>query len=172
MPSPVPARMRFVQKWDASARGIGCVCRFGLFSISLGVSLGAWIFAISVENGKGVLLVQLDIATRHGQLGDVTQAKIKTKAEKLHRYFDRLTSIEIIVDLEDPHSTTEHKHDFVAHDKSESLMAAVESALQKIEQQLHKYKQRIQQRHRNPDARRQEVEVSEESDESLESDSV
>ncbi len=121
--------------------------------------------------------MQLDIATRHGQLRDATRAKLKTKAEKLSRYFDRLTSIEIIVDLEDSHLTkvdvkvsAEHKHDFVAHDESESFMAAVESALQKIEHQLQKYKQRIQQRHRNPDARRQEV--PEESDRSLEPDSA
>jgi len=108
--------------------------------------------------------VQLSIAIRHGRLSEATQAKLKGKAEKLGRYFDRLSAIEIIVDLKDAQSprvdikvSAEHKHDFVAHDQSDNLFSAFEATVQKIEHQLRKYKQRVQQRHRNFQLGRQEM---------------
>lgn len=110
--------------------------------------------------------MQLSISTRHGNLSEATQDKLKAKADKLSRYFERLTSIELIVDLEDQQSpridvkvSAEHKHDFVAHSESENLLNALDVALHKIEQQLRKYKKRVQERHRNHDARRQESPV-------------
>ena len=108
--------------------------------------------------------MQLDISIRHGHLSEASQAKLKSRAEKLGRYFERLMGIEIIVDLSDEQApqvdikvSAEHKHDFVAHDKSDALMKSFDSAAQKIEQQLRKYKERVQQKHRNPQSRRQEV---------------
>jgi putative sigma-54 modulation protein len=105
--------------------------------------------------------VQLSISTRHGNLSEATQAKIRKKAEKLGRFFDRLTSIEVIVDLKesqkpqvDLNVSAEHKHDFVAHEQAENLLAAMDAAVEKIEQQLRRYKERVQERHRNPEARR------------------
>jgi len=108
--------------------------------------------------------VQLDLSIRHGHLSEASQAKLKSKAEKLGRFFERLTAIEIIVDLSDEQSpqvdikvSAEHKHDFVAHEKSDNLMKSFESAVQKIEQQLRKYKERVQEKHRNPQSRREEL---------------
>jgi putative sigma-54 modulation protein len=46
--------------------------------------------------------------------------------------------------------SAEHKHDFVASDKAESLLAALDGAIHKLEQQLRKYKEKVQQRHRTP----------------------
>ena len=110
--------------------------------------------------------MQMSIAVRHGHLSEATQAKLKSKAEKLSRIFGRLTAIEMIIDLKDPQAqkvdlkvSAEHKHDFVAHTHSENLWAAADDAVQKIEQQLRKYKERVQQRHRNPEQRRQEMPV-------------
>lgn len=106
--------------------------------------------------------MQVSIATRHGHLSEASQEKLKAKAAKLSRFFDRLTSIELVVDLEDEQRprvdlnvSAEHKHDFVAHEQADSLSAAVDSAISKVEQQLRKYKQKVQERHRNPEARRQ-----------------
>lgn len=118
--------------------------------------------------------MQVSISVRHGQLAESTQNKLKSKAEKLSRYFDRLMAIEIVVDLqEEQHPSVEimvsaeHKHDFVASDKSESLIAATDSAVQKIEQQLRKYKEKVQQKHRNSQQRRAEVVVDSDSSEDL-----
>ncbi len=109
-------------------------------------------------------LVQIQISTRHGQLSDASQKKISAKAEKLLRIFDRLTEIKIVVDLTDEQSpkvdiqvSAEHKHDFVAHDQSDSLMGSVDTVLHRLEQQLRKYKEKVQERHRTSDPRRHEV---------------
>jgi putative sigma-54 modulation protein len=109
-------------------------------------------------------LVQIKVSTRHGQLSEASQDKISTKVEKLSRFHDRLTSIEVIVDLTDESSprvdlkvAAEHKHDFVAHDQSESLMGSVDGAMGKIEQQLRKYKEKVQERHRSSEPRRRET---------------
>ena len=108
--------------------------------------------------------MQIKVSTRHGQLSEASQQKISAKAEKLTRIFDRLTAIEVIVDLSDETNpkvdlkvAAEHKHDFVAHDQSESLMASLDSAIEKMEQQLRKYKEKVQERHRSGEPRRRET---------------
>jgi len=108
--------------------------------------------------------VQVSISVRHGQLAESTQSKLKNKAEKLSRYFDRIMGIEIVIDLQEEQQpaveilvSAEHKHDFVAHGKAENLISAMDATVQKIEQQLRKYKEKLQQKHRNSQQRRTEV---------------
>lgn len=108
--------------------------------------------------------MQIKISTRHGHLSDTSQERIAAKAEKLLRIFERLTAIEVIVDLNDENTpsvdikvSAEHKHDFVAHDQSSSLMASIDTVVHRLEQQLRKYKEKVQERHRNTDTRRQET---------------
>jgi putative sigma-54 modulation protein len=112
--------------------------------------------------------VQINISTRHGNLSEASQAKLRSKVDKLHRYFERLTAIEVTVDLTnselprvDLNVSAEHKHDFVAHETADSLWGAVDAVIHKMEQQLRRYKERVQERHRNPDARRQEMSPAE-----------
>jgi putative sigma-54 modulation protein len=112
--------------------------------------------------------VQLSITTRHGHLTEATQDKLRAKAEKLGRFFDRLMAIEIVVDLNDSQKpkvdlkvSAEHKHDFVAHEQGDSLWGALEAAVAKVEEQLRRYKERVQERHRNPEVRRQQTPVGE-----------
>ena len=94
-------------------------------------------------------------------LSEASQQNISAKAEKLLRIFDRITAIELTIDLKDSNSprvdaklSAEHKHDFVAHDQSDNLMGSVDAVLHRLEQQLRKYKEKVQERHRQPDARR------------------
>lgn len=108
--------------------------------------------------------MQIQISTRHGHLSDASQEKISARAEKLLRIFDRLTAIEIIIDLTDSNLprvdakvSAEHKHDFVAHDQSDNLMGSVDTVFHRIEQQLRKYKEKVVERHRNSDPRRHET---------------
>ena len=108
--------------------------------------------------------MQIKISARHGHLSDETQAKIKEKLEKLPRFYDRLTAIDVTVDLEhrdapdvDLRVSAEHKHDFVAVCRSLELMASIDDVVEKMEQQLRKYKQKVQDRHRGPDTGRLET---------------
>ncbi len=110
--------------------------------------------------------MQIQISTRHGQLSDASQQKIAAKAEKLLRIFERLTAIEVIVDLTDEETprvdlkvSAEHKHDFVAHDQSDNLMGSVDTVVHRLEQQLRKYKEKVQERHRNNEPRHRETPV-------------
>jgi putative sigma-54 modulation protein len=108
--------------------------------------------------------VQIQISTRRGHLSDASQERIKAKAEKLTKIFERLTAIEFIIDLSDSASprvdlkvSAEHKHDFVAHHESDDLMGSVDAVVHRLEQQLRKYKEKVQERHRNNDPRRREA---------------
>jgi putative sigma-54 modulation protein len=100
--------------------------------------------------------VQIKVSARHGHLSEDHQAQIKQKAEKLLTFFERITMIEVIVDLsaDKLHKRVEflvdaeHKHDFVAADEAEDLMAAVDLAVHRITHQIHKYKEKIQGHHR------------------------
>jgi putative sigma-54 modulation protein len=106
--------------------------------------------------------VLVKISTRHGHLSEASQQNISAKAEKVLRIFDRITAIELTIDLKDSNLprvdaklSAEHRDDFIAHDQSESLMASIDTVLHRLEQQMRKYKEKITDRHRNPDARRE-----------------
>lgn len=108
--------------------------------------------------------MQISITARHGHLSEASQEKIKAKVEKLVKYFERLMAIEVVIDLQDEANpgveimvSAEHKHDFVATDKSSSLQNSLDATVHKIEQQLRKYKEKVQERHRSTAPRRQEV---------------
>jgi len=106
--------------------------------------------------------VQTRISTRHGRVSEQTQSKITAKVEKLTRFFERLTAIDVTINLErrdapyvDLRVSAEHKHDFVATDQSDDLMVSVDKVVVKMEQQLRKYKEKVQDRHRGPGYRQQ-----------------
>ena len=97
--------------------------------------------------------VQIKVSARHGHLNDGHQEEIRLRADKLLHYFDRITFIEVTVDLADKiHKRVEilvdaeHKHDFVAQDEHEELLAAMDMTVDKIKQQIHRYKEKIQDR--------------------------
>ena len=115
--------------------------------------------------------MQITVVTRHGTLSDATRDRVAAKAEKLQKYFERLSSIEIVIDLKVPDNprvdikvSAEHKHDFLAHEQAGDLWPSVDAAIQKLEQQLRKYKEKVQGRHRNHEARRQDVDIEPESE--------
>jgi putative sigma-54 modulation protein len=102
--------------------------------------------------------VEIKVSARHGHLAEETQHAIKDKAQKLLRYFERLTSIDVTVDLmnqEGRHTVeflarAEHKHDFVAKESHADIMAAVDLIIEKLEHQMRKHKEKIQDHRRTP----------------------
>ena len=103
--------------------------------------------------------MQIKISARHGHLGDTTQDFIREKAQKLTRLFERLTMIEVTVDLKNEGKTwveflvkSEHKHDFVAHESHPDLLAAVDMVMGKLEMQVRRHKEKLQDRRRTPSA--------------------
>lgn len=105
--------------------------------------------------------MQIKIAVRHGHLNEAVQQSIREKAEKLLHFFERLTLIEVTVDLAFTFDhkemkmvefvvQAEHKHDIVAREHHADLIAAVDMAVDKVEAQLRRYKQKIQDHRRTP----------------------
>ncbi len=123
--------------------------------------------------------MQINISARHGQLSEATREKITAKVEKLSRFFERLTVIDVTVDLEHRETpnvellvSAEHKHDFVARDRTDNLLTSVESVVHKVEQQLKKYKSKLQDRRSPGGARVAEERTSTPEESSAEDDSV
>jgi len=102
--------------------------------------------------------VQVKISARHGHLSDAAQAVIREKAQKLLHFFERLTIIEVTVDLQEDQkavevlASAEHKHDFVARETNGEIQVALDMALDKVAQQLRRYKEKIQDHRRTPPA--------------------
>ncbi len=100
--------------------------------------------------------MQVKISVRHGHLIEETQKHIRDKAEKLLHFFERLTMIEVTVDMKKDQKwvefvvQAEHKHDIVAREGHADLMAAVDLALDKLALQLRRYKEKIQDHRRTP----------------------
>jgi len=100
--------------------------------------------------------VQVKISARHGHLSDATQQFIREKAEKLLHFFQRLTMIEVTVDLKNEEKwveflvKAEHKHDFVASETHPDILAAVDLVMEKLESQVRRYKEKIQDHRRTP----------------------
>ncbi len=104
--------------------------------------------------------MQINVSARHGHLSPASQSKISAKVSRLQRYFDRLTALDVTVDLE--HETlptveivakAEHFHDMVSHETSADLWRSVDGAVQKLEQQLRKHKEKVRD-HKNADTAR------------------
>ena len=101
--------------------------------------------------------MEIKISARHGHLNEATQVFIRDKVQKLTHIFQRLTIIEVTVDLKDDVNkvveflvSAEHKHDFVARETHTDVLAAVDLVMAKLEQQLRRYKEKIQDHRRRP----------------------
>ena len=103
--------------------------------------------------------MQVTVTARHGHLDDATQQQLQEKAEKLLTYFDRLTSIAVIVDLHkdrvdqlrvEINAKAEHKHEFVSIEADGDVLAAFNLAADKIKQQIKHYKEKLQDHRRDP----------------------
>lgn len=94
--------------------------------------------------------MQINVSARHGQLSPAAQAKIAKKVSRLRRYFDRLTALNVTVDLQNSTlpaveivASAEKFHELVSHERAAILWRGVDGAVQKMEQQLRKHKEKV-----------------------------
>ena len=94
--------------------------------------------------------MQINVSARHGHLSAASQSKIATKVSRLKRYFNRLTALNVTVDLENMAlpgveivASSEHFHELVSHEHAAQLWRSVDGAVQKLEQQLRKHKEKV-----------------------------
>lgn len=95
--------------------------------------------------------MRITVTGRHTDLPDGFKSYVQEKAEKLDRYYDRLHSVEIVVDQEAGNQFVEiiasgdHHNTFVAKEKHADAYAAADQALKELEGQLRRHKEK----HRN-----------------------
>jgi putative sigma-54 modulation protein len=94
--------------------------------------------------------MQIQVQARHGSLADATRQKIADKVEKLGRFIERVSSVDVMVDLEKADQpvvevvvATELKKDFRADYTSGDLWGCLDQTIDKIEQQMRKFKEKM-----------------------------
>lgn len=108
--------------------------------------------------------MEVNFVAKHGTVPADVQATIEQKVIKLPRFFDRATSIQVVVDLvhaSEPKVeiivSAANSHDFVAADTGHNVVAATDKAIEKMEKQLRKHKERVTE-HRGREDRRTDTE--------------
>ena len=94
--------------------------------------------------------MQIKVSARHGHLSPASQSKIAKKVARLERYFNRVTALNVTVDLQNSDlpaveivASAEHFHDMVSQESAPQLWRSVDGAVQKLEQQLRKHKEKV-----------------------------
>lgn len=92
--------------------------------------------------------MQVAITCRHGSIRPELREYITRKAEKLVKYLDTVSEIDVTVEFEGPRVSVEMLveidgyHTIVAHVEGEDAGATFDKTLHKMEQQVHKYKEK------------------------------
>ena len=94
--------------------------------------------------------MQINVTARHGDLSEASRQKIVEKIEKLGKFLERVSRIDVIVDLEkadtptvDVKVLTELKKEFTASYSSGELFGCVDQVIDKIQQQMKKFKEKM-----------------------------
>lgn len=102
--------------------------------------------------------MQITISGRHMGVTDALKAYCHEKASKLTRYYDRIQSIDVVLDGENGrHSAemivhTDRSDPFIATEEHDDIYAAVDLLVDKLERQLTRHKERIRNRKHPRDA--------------------
>ncbi len=93
--------------------------------------------------------MQVIVSVRHGRLNHFIQEQIQTKLQRLTRFSDRITEIDVIVDLKElevpsveVQVSLERAGDLLAVVEADSVISAVDKVQHKLEQQLRKHKEK------------------------------
>ncbi len=92
--------------------------------------------------------MQVAITCRHGSIKPELREYITRKAEKLVKYLDTVSEIDVTIEFEGPRVAVEMLveidgyHTIVAHVEGEDTGATFDKTLHKMEQQVHKHKEK------------------------------
>ena len=96
--------------------------------------------------------MQLSVTGRHIEITDSMKKYAEDKAGKLTRYYDRVETIDVVLDHESLRFKVElvvradHKHTFVAQTDAGDFYEAVDLVSKKMERQLTEHKERFRNR--------------------------
>ncbi|MBQ9874541.1 MAG: ribosome-associated translation inhibitor RaiA [Thermoguttaceae bacterium] len=94
--------------------------------------------------------MNIQVQARHGELAEATRQKIAEKVVKLGRFVERVSEINVLVELEKADEpavevtvVTELKKDFRAEYTSGDLWGCLDQTIDKLEQQMRKFKEKM-----------------------------
>lgn len=99
--------------------------------------------------------MQVAVTCRHGSIKPELREYITRKSEKLVRYLDQVSEIDVTVEFEGPRVSVEMLveidgyHTIVAHVEGEDTGATFDKTLHKMEQQVHRYKEKKREHRRD-----------------------
>ena len=100
-------------------------------------------------------LMQVAITARHGNIKGDMREYITRKSEKLVRYLDQVSEIDVTFEFESERVNVEMlveiegHHTIVAHVEGEDAGAAFDRTLHKMEHQVHRYKEKLKDHRRD-----------------------
>ena len=95
--------------------------------------------------------MDIKVSSRHTDVPEAVRSYVREKAEKLDRYYDRLMSVDVVMDVQGDRQIVEmiaradHKLQFVAKHEDAELYATIDHVAKELEAQLRKHKEK----HRN-----------------------
>ncbi len=102
--------------------------------------------------------MQISVIGRHVEITPEIRSYAEEKGAKLPRFYDRVSSIEFVLDLESDRLTAEvivkadGIHEFVAKETGSDPAALIDLIVEKVERQLKKHKEKAR-NHRHPGAK-------------------
>ncbi|HOO16066.1 MAG: ribosome-associated translation inhibitor RaiA [Phycisphaerae bacterium] len=107
--------------------------------------------------------MQVNVSGRHMGVSEALKEYCTEKAGKLTRYYDRIQSIDVVLDGKNGVHTaeiivhTDSTDPFVASETHEDVYAALDLLLDKIERQLTRHKERVRNRKHPPHASQENI---------------
>ena len=96
--------------------------------------------------------MEFKISGKHLEVTDPIREYAQHKTSKLHRYYDRIQSITVVVDQHDRQFDVElivdveHHDPFISRELGDNLYACVDKAIDKAERQLTDHKEKLRNR--------------------------
>lgn len=106
--------------------------------------------------------MQITVSARHMGISEPLKDYCQEKSQRLTRFFDRIQSIEVILDGNDGQHFaemivhSEGTQPFVAREQHDDAYAAVDLMLDKIERQIRRHKEKLRNRKHPPRASEEE----------------
>ncbi len=98
------------------------------------------------------MMLQVKVSGRRGDLDEALRSYASEKARKLHRYYDRVQSVDVVFSAEATRHTCEviakadHHMTFVAKEEHIDAYASLDAALRDLERQLKRHKEKFRNR--------------------------
>jgi putative sigma-54 modulation protein len=102
--------------------------------------------------GRVGVRVQIDVTVRNSSVQESMREYAQKKAERLAKYYDRITAIRVLLDMDGLDFTcemiadVERMHELVGKSKCGQMQEAIDQVADRMERQIHELKERIRNR--------------------------